>query len=116
MTDDDRCIHELAPGTCSICSGRETTIVKKEPHLSTCKDCEAPIVWVWSEKGKAMPIDAAPGGDPDKARFRKERTEQVGEVLRGIVHYVRNSELEDNVRPLYCCHFDTCTRRPKGDK
>jgi hypothetical protein len=110
---DDECVHLLAPGTCSLCSGRESS-VKKEPHVSECHDCGEPIMWVFSEKGKAMPIDVMPGGDPDKARFRKERTEVEGDRVKGIVHYVKRSELEDNVAPLYACHFDTCRERKKA--
>lgn len=107
MAEEDRCVHELAPGTCSICK------VKTEPHLSECQACGELVIWVWSEKGKPMPIDAQAGGDPEKARFRKERTEYVEGRLRGIVHYVRRSELEANTRPLYTCHFDTCKERKR---
>ena len=28
---------------------------------STCSSCGAPIEWVQTEKGKSMPLDAAPG-------------------------------------------------------
>jgi hypothetical protein len=117
---DDLCMHELAPGTCSLCSGREKPThrgeqleLATEPHLSTCHDCGAEIVWVRSERDKPMPIDAELGGDPDKARFRKERAEYRADIGKtvGIVHFVRDNELEANVRPLYACHFDTCPAR-----
>jgi hypothetical protein len=84
---------------------------KAVPHVSTCDACGAPIVWVFTEKNKSMSIDAEPGGDPDKARFRKERTEERDGKTVGIVHFVKDRELEANTRPLYCCHFDTCPDR-----
>lgn len=120
MPPDERCIHELAMGTCSLCSGREqpTRRVEQpelgtEPHTSECKDCGGEIMWVRSEHDKGMPIDLEPGGDPDKARFRKERVEHRDGKTVGIVHFVRDNELEANTRPLYCCHFDTCPERKK---
>lgn len=112
MTDDDRCVHDLAPGTCSYCSGREAT-VKKVPHISECSACGEPITWVYSEKGKRLAIDVLAGGDPKKARFRKQRTEVEGEEIRGIVHFVRDDELPTNLAPLYCCHWDSCLARGK---
>jgi hypothetical protein len=109
------CPHDpihLTPQTCSLCKGTEPA-KPKEPHVSECSKCGEPIIWVYSEKGKPMPIDVMPGGDPDRARFRKERTEVDGDRVKGIVHFVRDSEIEDNTRPLYCCHFDTCAERDK---
>jgi hypothetical protein len=108
VSETAECIHDLALGTCSICKPQSPP----QPHISECKACGEPVMWVWSEKGKSLPIDVMPGGS-DKARFRKERTERDGEKLRGIVHFVRDSELEANTRPMYACHFDTCAERAK---
>lgn len=110
MTDDERCIHDLTPATCSFCKGTEP---KKEPHVSECHDCGAPVMWVFSERGKAMPIDVESGGS-DKARFRKERTEHHDGKVVGIVHFVKDNEIEANTRQLYACHWDNCPARGKG--
>lgn len=96
----------LDPDWCDWCKHPE----KMVPHVSLCGVCRAEVVWVRTEKGKSMPIDVEPGGDPDKARFRKERTVRVDQKIIGVVHFVRNNEIEANTRPLYCCHFETCKK------
>lgn len=75
--------------------------------MSQCKSCGAEIVWVTTEKGRDMPIDAQPSPD---GRFRKERVEHNEQFNRDlkIVHFVRDSELEDNTARLYTSHFATC--------
>lgn len=96
---------------CQLCKHPE----KAEPHVSECNACQAPIMWVLTDaKRKSMPIDVEPGGDPAKARFRKERTERDGAKIVGVVHFVKDSELEANVKPLYCCHWDVCPNRKAG--
>jgi hypothetical protein len=82
--------------------------ITQVPHVSECAHCGAQVMWVRTENGKAMPIDADAGGPPGKARFRKERIERVEGRIIGIVHFMRDSEMEANTAPLYCCHFDTC--------
>lgn len=69
--------------------------------MSQCKSCDAEIIWVTTENGKDMPIDAQPSPD---GRFRKERVEGN----KKIVHYVRDNELEENTARLYTTHFETC--------
>lgn len=75
--------------------------------MSECKSCGAEILWVETEKGKQMPLDAKPSPD---GRFRKERVEHDAAMKRDrkIVHFVRDDELEENTRKLYTSHFATC--------
>jgi hypothetical protein len=78
-----------------------------EGEQSYCKSCNAPILWVTSEKDKAMPLDMEAGGLGPKGeppRFRKERVE----AGKKIVHFVKDNEMEANTRPLYQSHFVTC--------
>jgi hypothetical protein len=94
---------------CSLCKHPE----KAEPHVSQCKACGADVMWVVTENERSMPIDVEPSGD--KARFRKERTEHRDGKIVGIVHFVKDSELAENTKPLYACHFDSCPERKKAD-
>ncbi len=110
----------MDPAWCSLCQHPER-IVRREwaeshtivdvPHLSECNACGEEIMWVRTEKGKSMPIDAEPGGNADKARFVKLRTMRVDGKIVGVVRYLWGRELEDNTRPLYASHFDTCPRK-----
>jgi hypothetical protein len=99
MRDADVCIHELAPGTCSLCkNGPTPRAEERDEEVARCASCEAPVIWVVTEKGKRMPIDAKP--DPVNGRFR---------ILKGdSVDFVKDSELEANVKPLFASHFATC--------
>lgn len=82
--------------------------------MAVCSSCGSEILWVYSEKGKAMPLDTVAGalgpkGEPP--RFRKERVEddpRGGGLTRKIVHFVKDNEMEANTRPLYQPHFVTC--------
>lgn len=76
-----------------------------------CGSCPAMMVWVKTEKGKPMPIDPEP--DPVRGRFRIVG-QLVGEAP--VVHYVKNSELEDNTKPLYASHFQTCPQAKEHRK
>lgn len=112
--EDDLCIHELPPFSCSICKHGPTPRVEEaesERSVQYCRSCEAEIVWVITENGKPMPIDAEPGGlgpKGEQPRFRKERVEMVDGKKRKIVHFVKDNEMEANTRPLYHSHFVTC--------
>lgn len=35
------------------------------PKTARCRGCGAEIIWALTEKGKRMPLDAAPSGDGD---------------------------------------------------
>lgn len=99
MSDDDLCMHLLAPGTCSICkSGPTLRSAEPELPVTECASCPAEVMWVVTEKGKRMPIDAVP--DPINGRFRIESGNNV--------HFVKDSELEANTKPLYASHFQSC--------
>jgi hypothetical protein len=58
----------------------------------TCKSCGAPILWVETEKGKAMPLDAAP----------EQRVMLVQTVAKGA------TKVKGVVVPCYRAHFATC--------
>lgn len=98
----DLCIHEMDPAHCSICLHGPTPRVE-QGSTSLCRSCHADIIWVVTEKGKRMPIDAEPGGEG--ARFRKEKVAPNGDK---IVHFVKDSEMEANTAKLYNSHFVTC--------
>jgi hypothetical protein len=100
----ERCGHDLARGTCSICSGSERAR-RQQSTTSECRSCHAEVIWVFTEKGRRMPIDAEPSAD---GRFRKERVDVVDGNQHRIVHFVRDDELEANTAPLYLSHFATC--------
>lgn len=97
---DAECIHGMVPGQCSICLKGPTP--RAEVGTSECRSCQAPIVWVITEKGRKMPVDVAPSDD---GRFRKVRVEANGDKL---VHFVKDSEMEANTAKLYASHFQTC--------
>lgn len=77
----------------------------------TCRSCQAPIIWVKTEKGKPMPLDAESGGDG--ANFIKLRVDPNGDK---IVHFVKGRELETNTAPLYRSHFVSCPNRDEHRK
>ena len=87
---------------------------------TNCSSCGAEITWVYTEKGKAMPLDVeagklGPKGEPPK--FRKERVEEgEGGIKRKIVHFVKDNEMEANTRPLYHSHFVTCPNAAQHKK
>lgn len=71
-------------------------------NRALCKTCRASVVWVTTEKGEAMPVDAAPvrGGN-----IRLE-----GSAARPTAVYVEpllESE-EQRAAPHYVSHFATC--------
>jgi hypothetical protein len=58
-----------------------------------CRSCGAPVVWVWSSAGKAMPLDAVPVPDG------------MFQLVDGRAWTVR-SDLQPG--PRYTSHFATC--------
>lgn len=104
---DELCPHDLTPQTCSICKHGPTKPEDRPDETSHCRTCQAEIIWVVTEKGKKMPIDAEPTSSDD-GRFRKERLDPNGDK---VVHFVRDDELASNDRPLYASHFQTCPDR-----
>lgn len=63
------------------------------PDASTCRSCGAPILWVKTEAGKRMPIDAKP-----------ERRV----VLDPLAVRLGADELTARVVDTYVSHFATC--------
>jgi len=71
--------------------------------VTTCRSCGAPIFWVETEKGKAMPVDAEPVSDGNV-----EMTgEMVGNRPLVRVHANGQSQLLDT-GDRYLSHFTTC--------
>jgi len=99
------CPHDLEPSTCSICLHGPSQR-GSEDTTSTCKTCGAEIVWVVTEKGKRMPLDADPHAD---GRFIKLRLDPDGSK---VVHFLSVGEQVANTKPTYESHFSTC---PEAD-
>jgi hypothetical protein len=57
----------------------------------SCRDCNAPILWVETENGKRMPLDA----DPE----------------RRFVIDAGTSPMRARTRNTYVCHLATCPKR-----
>ena len=75
---------------------------------STCRLCDAPVLWVNTEKGKRMPLDVEPSTE---GRFVKL---MVGEDGVGVVHFVKDNEQSPPGKRLYSSHFQTCPERQEG--
>lgn len=77
--------------------------------MNKCKSCGAPIIWIKTFSGKAMPVDA--GGidffaDPEG----KELFVTDGGA---VVHGVRAEEGAEHTHRGYISHFATC---PNADQ
>ncbi len=94
------CIHGIEETTCSICL--HGLPPKEKPGIAHCRSCDAPIIWVVTEKDKKMPIDAEPSPE---GTFIKFRLDANGDK---IVHFVKESERAATTKPLYASHFATC--------
>lgn len=81
---------------------RQGTDIKNRQE-ALCRDCGGYIVWVRTEKGKMMPLE--PGEDPS-GRFVLTRWLDSGG--RRIVHWVKDSELEEYDQPRYESHYGSC--------
>lgn len=75
--------------------------------FSRCRtpSCDALIIWVLSEKGKRMPLDAEPvdPSTPNKGTFVKSYVDDKG---NGVVHAMHHDET--TTKPRYTSHFATC--------
>lgn len=80
--------------------------------MSACRSCFAEILWVGTERGKAMPLDAAPyTGDDPRGLFviRVEGHREGGTKVIGLA--VPPDAFPDE--PHYRSHFTTCPDRDK---
>ena len=71
--------------------------------MNVCKSCGAPIIWVRTENGKMMPLDA----NPD--------TEGTIGIVDGVAHFIA-SELRFVNSKFYHSHFSTCPNAAKHRK
>lgn len=75
-----------------------------EPAVSRslCKSCKATVIWVTTEDGKAMPVDAAP--------VRNGNIRLEGSAARPTAVYVQPllETPEHEAMPHYVSHFATC--------
>lgn len=102
MSDDDLCIHELDPRTCSLCLHGTARTRESVPPETECGSCHAAIRWVVTAKGKAMPIDADPSED---GAFVINGRSLTGDTL---VEFVKPSFRPMTSADRYSSHFATC--------
>jgi hypothetical protein len=69
------------------------------PKRGICKHCQAAVLWVTTENGKRMPVDAEPGG----GQF---------DLIDGVAVLVDRSTA--NGQPLYRSHFVSCPNKPRN--
>ena len=69
-------------------------------RLAYCRSCEWPIIWVITEKGKNMPVDADPVIAP-----RGFRLEDQGEGVPPRAVWCARPEPDEKV---YGSHFSSC--------
>lgn len=69
--------------------------------MSRCRSCSAPILWVETEHGRRMPIDAEPYTGPAPGGLFVLRT---GDPPRAIATTPEAFPGE----PVYRSHFETC--------
>jgi hypothetical protein len=72
--------------------------------LSTCKSCQAPIVWTTTTNGKRMPVDADPVLTPRGFRLSDEDQDEAAPIATFVT-------TPDAGERLYQSHFSTC---PQG--
>lgn len=63
-----------------------------------CRSCAAPVLWVTTENGKAMPVDAAPSPDGNLVLD--------GGTARVVAPLLETAD--ERARPHYTSHFATC--------
>lgn len=98
---EEECIHGLTGRTCTICIYGPEPRASERPQTSSCRSCEAEIIWVETEKGKKMPIDADPSAD---GRFELSSDgKSVHCHPAGVA-----AQLRVLGRDLYSSHFETC--------
>lgn len=94
---DDLCIHDLAPGTCTICLHGPTP---RGPELreSECRSCGAGVIWGINPKtGKRNPLDAEPV--PGRGNISLDGFDDEGTPV--LVYGAKGSG-------CYVSHFSTC--------
>ena len=103
---DEECPHGLTAMSCSICKNGPT-LRSPDPELRVdrCRSCEEPVIWVVTEKAKPMPLDATP--DPVNGRFIIVEARRSA-ITRRSTSRSRTPELEDNFKPMYASHFQSC--------
>lgn len=69
---------------------------------ATCSSCSAKILWVTTERGRAMPVDRAPGVEGNLEL--ESRPYPLGPLARVV------GRKDDGVR-RYTSHFATCPNR-----
>jgi hypothetical protein len=72
--------------------------------MSRCRSCNAPIRWVRTAAGKAMPIDPAPDLERGNLLVGFVGGEEIATILTG------NELASSRARrdPLHLSHFATC--------
>jgi len=80
---------------------------------TVCSKCHAPIVWVFTESGKRMPLDPLPvangtvvyaGAGPDRVRVLK-KSDEDDLFLRGLQRFVSH---------FATCKFANSFRKPRA--
>lgn len=75
--------------------------------MSTCRSCDAPILWVTMESGKAMPLDADP--HPDGTVLPA----QVPTARAQVIKPENMAEIKSLGLGLHRSHFATCPNAAK---
>ena len=67
--------------------------------MNVCRECAAPVTWVKTINGIAMPLDREPS--------------PIGNIrlVGTVAHKVPASHLPIEDEDAYTCHLDTCTRK-----
>lgn len=100
----DECIHGLDPRTCATClHGPEPRVEQSDRGTAHCRSCGADIIWVVTANGKRMPLDAV--ATSTNGRFVKSHIDAEGNK---VVLFMKGRALEENTKPLYASHFQTC--------
>ena len=91
-------------------------------RLSRCRSCDAPIVWVITQKGKRMPVDAEPvvasrGFRIDETLLDEAQQGFNDEDLRPGKDLLATFTAEPaKDERLYQSHFATCDDSPEWRK
>jgi hypothetical protein len=83
--------------------GTQLELAPKPPKLSTCRTCRRSIIWVRTERGKKMPLDADPVEDQTQANLFVLRERESREAPLAIAAWGL-AGLEDH----YMGHPATC--------
>jgi hypothetical protein len=72
-----------------------------EVGVNRCRSCQAEVVWVITERGRRMPLDAEP-------RYDGNVVIQVDAEGQEVGHYLRRGDVLKPGTPRYVSHFSTC--------